>query len=61
VTPDRHGRHSSNSRTIPPTRTVQTWLFDGWPDVEAVESIDLHETRPPRTELRATLLRPRTS
>lgn len=28
----------------PPTRTVQTWLFDGWPDVEAVESMDLHET-----------------
>jgi uncharacterized protein YndB with AHSA1/START domain len=28
----------------PPTRTVQTWLFDGWPDAEAVESIDLHET-----------------
>lgn len=27
----------------PPTRTVQTWLFDGWPDVEAVESMDLHE------------------
>ncbi len=28
----------------PPTRTVQTWLFDGWPDVEAVESMDLHGT-----------------
>ncbi|HXW80895.1 MAG TPA: SRPBCC domain-containing protein [Acidimicrobiales bacterium] len=28
----------------PPTRTVQTWLFDGWPDADAVESIDLHET-----------------
>jgi uncharacterized protein YndB with AHSA1/START domain len=28
----------------PPTRTAQTWRFDGWPDVEAVESIDLHET-----------------
>jgi uncharacterized protein YndB with AHSA1/START domain len=28
----------------PPTRTVQTWLFDGWPDAEAVESIDLRET-----------------
>ena len=27
----------------PPTRTVQTWRFDGWPDVEAVESMDLHE------------------
>ena len=27
-----------------PTRTVETWLFDGWPDAEAVESIDLHET-----------------
>jgi uncharacterized protein YndB with AHSA1/START domain len=28
----------------PPTRTVETWLFDGWPGVEAVESIDLRET-----------------
>jgi uncharacterized protein YndB with AHSA1/START domain len=28
----------------PPTRTVQTWLFDGWPGTEAVESMDLHET-----------------
>src|SRR5260370_38925134 len=28
----------------PPTRTVQTWLFDGWPEAEAVESMDLHET-----------------
>ena len=28
----------------PPARTVQTWLFDGWPDAEAVETMDLHET-----------------
>jgi uncharacterized protein YndB with AHSA1/START domain len=27
----------------PPTRTVQTWLFEGWPDAEAVESMDLQE------------------
>jgi uncharacterized protein YndB with AHSA1/START domain len=27
----------------PPTRTVETWLYDGWPDAHAVESIDLHE------------------
>jgi uncharacterized protein YndB with AHSA1/START domain len=27
----------------PPTRTAQTWVFDGWPGVEAVESMDLHE------------------
>jgi len=27
----------------PPTRTVETWLYDGWPDADAVESIDLHE------------------
>jgi uncharacterized protein YndB with AHSA1/START domain len=26
-----------------PTRTVETWLFDGWPGVEAVESTELHE------------------
>ena len=28
----------------PPTRTVQTWLFEGWPDAHAIESTDLHET-----------------
>ena len=28
----------------PPIRTVQTWLFEGWPDADAVESVDLHET-----------------
>ena len=28
----------------PPTRTVQTWLFDGWPDADAVETVELHET-----------------
>ena len=28
----------------PPTRTVQTWLFEGWPDAHAVESVDLQET-----------------
>ncbi|MDQ6686783.1 MAG: hypothetical protein M3Z50_04100 [Actinomycetota bacterium] len=27
----------------PPTRTVRTWLFDGWPDADAVESTDLRE------------------
>jgi len=26
-----------------PTRTVQTWLFEGWPDAHAVESMDLQE------------------
>ena len=28
----------------PPTRTVETWLFEGWPDAVAVESVDLQET-----------------
>jgi len=28
----------------PPTRTVETWVFEGWPDAEAVESVDLQET-----------------
>ena len=28
---------------VPPTRTVATWLFEGWPDADAVESVDLHE------------------
>jgi uncharacterized protein YndB with AHSA1/START domain len=28
----------------PPTRIIDTWLFEGWPDAEAVETIELHET-----------------
>jgi uncharacterized protein YndB with AHSA1/START domain len=28
----------------PPTWTVETWHFDGWPDAEAVESMDLQGT-----------------
>jgi uncharacterized protein YndB with AHSA1/START domain len=28
----------------PPNRTVQTWLFEGWPDAHAVESMELSET-----------------
>ena len=28
----------------PPTRTVATWFFEGWPDANAVESTGLHET-----------------
>jgi uncharacterized protein YndB with AHSA1/START domain len=27
----------------PPSRTVETWIFDGWPGVEAVETMDLQE------------------
>ena len=27
-----------------PTRIVDTWLFEGWPDAEAVETMQLHET-----------------
>jgi uncharacterized protein YndB with AHSA1/START domain len=28
----------------PPIRTVQTWLFNFWPDAEAVETMELHES-----------------
>jgi uncharacterized protein YndB with AHSA1/START domain len=27
----------------PPTRTVATWLFEGWPDAHAVETVELRE------------------
>jgi uncharacterized protein YndB with AHSA1/START domain len=27
-----------------PSRTVETWLFEGWPDADAIETVDLHET-----------------
>jgi uncharacterized protein YndB with AHSA1/START domain len=28
----------------PPNRTVATWLFEGWPEAHAVETVELHET-----------------
>ena len=28
----------------PPTRTVETWLFEGWPDAPALETVELQET-----------------
>jgi uncharacterized protein YndB with AHSA1/START domain len=28
----------------PPTRTVSTWLFEGWPDADAVETTELRAT-----------------
>jgi uncharacterized protein YndB with AHSA1/START domain len=46
VTPD--GKECSfrgtYSEVEPPTRSVATWLFEGWPDAEAVETVELHET-----------------
>jgi len=27
----------------PPTRTVATWRFEGWPDADAVETVELRE------------------
>jgi uncharacterized protein YndB with AHSA1/START domain len=46
VTPD--GKECSfrgtYSEVEPPIRTVATWLFEGWPDAEAVETVELHET-----------------
>lgn len=27
----------------PPTRSVQTWLFEGWPGADAVETMELRE------------------
>ena len=26
-----------------PTHIVDTWLYDGWPDAQAIETVDLHE------------------
>jgi uncharacterized protein YndB with AHSA1/START domain len=46
VTPD--GKECSFRGTYlevePPARIVQTWLFEGWPDAEAVETDTLEET-----------------
>jgi uncharacterized protein YndB with AHSA1/START domain len=46
VTPDRIecSFRGTYLEVEPPTRTVQTWLFEGWPDAEAVESMELTET-----------------
>jgi uncharacterized protein YndB with AHSA1/START domain len=45
LTPD--GRECSFRGTYleiePPTRTVATWLFEGWPDAHAVETNELRE------------------
>jgi len=46
VTPDGsecvfRGTYSELER---PNRIVSTWLFEGWPDAHAVETVDLHET-----------------
>ena len=35
--------HGTFLEVDPPTRTVETWLYDGWPGVEAVESVELSE------------------
>ena len=37
--------HGAFLEIEPPTRIVATWLYNGWPDAEAVESIELHETQ----------------
>ncbi|MGC2167960.1 MAG: SRPBCC domain-containing protein [Acidimicrobiales bacterium] len=29
----------------PPRRIAQTWHFDGWPDVEAIETMSFHEAK----------------
>jgi uncharacterized protein YndB with AHSA1/START domain len=36
--------HGTYLEVEPPVRTVETWLFEGWPDAEAVETMQLHET-----------------
>ena len=57
VTPD--GKECSFRGTYmeiePPTRTVATWLFEGWPDADAVETTELHEADGV-TKLTTTLL-----
>jgi uncharacterized protein YndB with AHSA1/START domain len=35
--------HGTFLEVEPPTRTVETWVFDGWPGVEAVETVELRE------------------
>jgi uncharacterized protein YndB with AHSA1/START domain len=35
--------HGTFLELEPPVRSVQTWIYDGWAGVEAVESVDLAE------------------
>ena len=35
--------HGTFLEIKPPARTVQTWIFDGWPGTEAVETMELTE------------------
>jgi uncharacterized protein YndB with AHSA1/START domain len=35
--------HGTYLEIEPPTRTVETWIFDGRPEVETVETVDLRE------------------
>ncbi len=46
VTPE--GREMSFRGTFlelePPTHMSQTWVFEGWPDAEAIETVDFDET-----------------
>jgi uncharacterized protein YndB with AHSA1/START domain len=46
VTPDGNecSFRGTYSEVEPPTRTVATWLFEGWPDAHAVETVELSET-----------------
>lgn len=41
----------------PPTRTVQTWLFDGWPNAETVETVELREANGITTMTQTTRFR----
>ena len=36
--------HGDILEVDPPNHLVDTWLYDGWPDVKAIETVDLHET-----------------
>ena len=35
--------HGTYLKVEAPTRTVETWLYGGWPDADAVETMDLYE------------------
>jgi uncharacterized protein YndB with AHSA1/START domain len=46
VTPDGQEMsfHGTFLEVEPPTRVVDTWLYDGWPDAKAVETVELTES-----------------
>jgi uncharacterized protein YndB with AHSA1/START domain len=61
VTPDGTEMvfHGTFLEVEPPSRTVQTWTYDGWPDAETIETVELREENGVTTMTQTTTFRDR--